>query len=75
MTDETKERMVEACRNAWNAIAYDILQLQENNEMSAEDAQDCTADYVDMHIDGWWDLTYEERHECLAVAIPNDVCI
>jgi len=79
MTNKTKiseakrEAFIEACKEAWNMIAFDILQLQDDNEMTAKDAQDCTADYVD--IPGWWDLTYEERHEYLAVAIPNNVCL
>ena len=73
MTEETKNTMVKACELTWLEKGYDILLMQPDHSMSAEDAQDCVADYVDEP--GWWDLTYEERHECLAVAIPNDVCI
>jgi len=73
MSPKLKKRMVQACASAWRNIAMDMLTGQPSHSMSAEDAQEITADYVT--ASGWFDLTYEERHECLKLAIPRDVCI
>ena len=73
MKAEVKARMVKACRETFQRIAYDLLLDAENHWMAAEEVQDYVAEYVD--TPGWWQLTYEHRHECLAEAIPNDQAI
>jgi len=73
MTNETRKKMIAACEETFNRVAWDLLETQPNKSMSAKEAQDCVADYVEEP--GWWHLTYEERHECLAEAIPGDVCM
>lgn len=73
MTPEQKERLTEAAEKTFQFLAWDLLQGQPDQSMTAEDARSYIADYVEEP--DWFDVTYEERQECLALAIPEDVCI
>ena len=73
MDAETKERFVQACRQEWGRICFDILTICPEDMMEAEEVQEVLCDYIE--ASGWWKLTHEERHECLAEAVPFDQCI
>jgi len=73
MDEAKKAAYVKAITQAFDRVAYDLLQAAPNNSMTASEAQEVTADYVE--APGWWDLEPEERAECLREAIPYDQCL
>ena len=70
MSNETKQRFVQACRKEWQRICYDIVAACPEDTMKAAEVQEILADYITEK--GWWKLSPDERAECLAEAVPYD---
>ena len=62
------DEIVQAIKQKWQEIGYDILDAAPENRMSGEEVREVVSDYIT--VKGWWDLPFKQRDKLLAQALP-----